>query len=60
MSAILKLITSRAKEPSTMASIGVLLSALGLQLPEAVISNGIAIVGAGAALLGMLLSEKSK
>tara|TARA_R110000822_G_scaffold274241_1_gene396618 strand:+ start:59 stop:226 length:168 start_codon:yes stop_codon:yes gene_type:complete len=52
------MIASRAKEPSTMASIGVLLSALGLQLPEAVVSNVIAITGAAAALLGMLMREK--
>ena len=58
MKAILSMIASRAKEPSTMASIGVLLSALGLQLPEAVVSNVIAITGAAAALLGMLMREK--
>tara|TARA_R100001015_G_C4522399_1_gene91041 strand:+ start:251 stop:436 length:186 start_codon:yes stop_codon:yes gene_type:complete len=60
MQAILSMIASRAKEPSTMASVGVLLSALGLQLPEAVVSNVIAIGGAAAALLGMLISEKGK
>jgi hypothetical protein len=60
MKAILSMIASRSKEPSTMASIGVLLSALGLQLPEAVVSNVIAIGGAAAALLGMLMKERGE
>tara|TARA_R110000764_G_scaffold223519_1_gene312418 strand:+ start:412 stop:579 length:168 start_codon:yes stop_codon:yes gene_type:complete len=54
------MIASRAKEPSTMASVGVLLSAAGLQLPDAIIGNVIAIVGAAAALLGMLMREKGE
>ena len=60
MKAILSMVASRAKEPSTMASVGVLLSAAGLQLPDAVVGNVIVIVGAISALLGMLMSEKGK
>ena len=58
MNTILSMIASRAKEPSTMASVGVLLGAAGLQLPDAIVGNVIAIVGAVAALLGMLMREK--
>ena len=60
MNTILSMIASRAKEPSTMASVGVLLSAAGLQLPDAIVGNVIAIVGAAAALLGMLMREKGE
>jgi hypothetical protein len=58
MSGLLNLVIARAKEPSTMASIGVLLGAVGLQVPDAVMTNVMAIVGAVAALAGMLMKEK--
>ena len=58
MSGLLNLVIARAKEPSTMASIGVLLGAVGLQIPDAVMTNVMAIVGAVAALAGMLMREK--
>mgnify|MGYP003120891516 FL=1 len=58
MSGLLNLVIARAKEPSTMASIGVLLGAVGLQIPDAVMTNVMAIVGAVAALAGMLMKEK--
>lgn len=58
MSGLLNLVIARAKEPSTMASIGVLLGAVGLQVPDAVLTNVMAIVGAVAALAGMLMKEK--
>ena len=58
MSGLLNLVIARAKEPSTMASIGVLLGAVGLQVPDAVMTNVMAIVGAVAALAGMLMREK--
>ena len=58
MSGRLNLVIARAKEPSTMASIGVLLGAVGLQIPDAVMTNVMAIVGAVAALAGMLMREK--
>ena len=58
MSGLLTLVIARAKEPSTMASIGVLLGAVGLQVPDAVMTNVMAIVGAVAALAGMLMREK--
>ena len=58
MYGLLNLVIARAKEPSTMASIGVLLGAVGLQIPDAVMTNVMAIVGAVAALAGMLMREK--
>ena len=58
MSGLLNLVIARAKEPSTMASIGVLLGAVGLQIPDGVMTNVMAIVGAVAAIAGMLMKEK--
>ena len=58
MSGLLNLVIARAKEPCTMASICVLLGAVGLQVPDAVMTNVMAIVGAVAALAGMLMREK--
>lgn len=59
MSAILNLIIARAKEPSTMASVGVLLGAVGLQIPDAILTNVMVIVGGIAALLGVFMKEKN-
>jgi hypothetical protein len=60
MSVLLNLVIARAKEPSTMASLGVLLGAVGLQVPDAVMQSAMTIVGGVAALLGVLMKEKGE
>ena len=60
MSKILQLALARAKEPSTFASIGVLLAAVGINIPDAIMTNIVTIVGGVAALLGVLMKEKGE
>lgn len=58
MSKILQLVIARAKEPSSMASVAVLLGALGWNLSDEMMSAITGIVGGVAALAGILMSEK--
>ena len=58
MSKILQLVIARAKEPSSMASVAVLLGALGWNLSDEMMSAITGIVGGVAAIAGILMSEK--
>ena len=58
MSKILQLVIARAKEPSSMASVAVLLGALGWNMSDEMMSAITGIVGGVAAIAGILMSEK--
>jgi len=58
MSKILQLVIARAKEPSTLASLAVVFSALGFNVSDQMMSAIMGIVGGAAALAGILVSEK--
>ena len=60
MSGLLNLVIARAKEPSTFASIGVLLAAVGINIPDEIMTNIVTIIGGVAALLGVLMKEKGE
>ena len=58
MSKILQLVIARAKEPSTLASLAVVFSALGFNVSDQMMSAIMGIVGGAAALAGIFVSEK--
>ena len=58
MSAILNLVISRAKEPSSMASVAVLLGALGWQVSDETLGVVMGVIGGVAALAGIFMKEK--
>ena len=58
MSKILQLVIARAKEPSSMASVAVLLGALGWNLSDEMMSVITGAVGGVAAKARILMSEK--
>lgn len=58
MSKILQLVIARAKEPSSLASLAVVFSALGFNVSDETMSAIMGIVGGAAALAGILMSEK--
>ncbi len=57
MKKILQIAIARLKEPSSMASIAVLLGALGWNLTDEMMAAVTGIVGGVAAIAGILMSE---
>ena len=57
MRKLLQLAIARAKEPSSMASVAVLLGALGWNLSDEMMSAIMGIVGGVAAIAGIFMSE---
>ena len=60
MNGLLNLVIARAKEPSTFASIGVLLAAVGVNIPDDIMTHVVTIIGGAAALAGVLMREKGE
>ena len=60
MNGLMNLVIARAKEPSTFASVGVLLAAIGVNIPDDVMMHVCTIIGGVAALAGVLMKEKGE
>ncbi len=56
--ALVKLLLARMREPSTMAGVGALLAAVGINVGEEMMTHVVTAVGALAGIGGMLMREK--
>ena len=55
---LLKLLLNRLREPSSMAGIAGLLAAIGISLPENMVTEITVVVGGLAAIASMIMAEK--
>ncbi len=55
---LLKLLLNRLREPSSMAGIAGLLAAIGISLPENMVTEITVVVGGLAAIASMFMAEK--
>lgn len=55
---LLKLLLNRLREPSSMAGIAGLLAAIGISLPENMVTEITVVVGGLAAIASMFMPEK--
>ena len=55
---LLKLLLNRLREPSSMAGIAGLLAAIGISLPENMVTEITGVVGGLAAIASMFMAEK--
>lgn len=56
---LVRLIIARLREPSTMAGLGVLLAAVGINIPADIMQHVVTVVGALAGIAGIVMSEKA-
>tara|TARA_R100000808_G_scaffold19036_1_gene41493 strand:- start:1294 stop:1476 length:183 start_codon:yes stop_codon:yes gene_type:complete len=56
--ALVKILIARLREPSTMAGLGAILAAVGINVGEEMMTHVVTAVGALAGVAGMLLREK--
>ena len=55
---LLKLLLNRLREPSSMAGIAGLIAAIGISLPENMVTEITVVVGGLAAIASMFMAEK--
>ncbi len=58
--ALVKVLLLRMREPSTMAGLGAILAAVGINLPEDLMQHIVPAAGALAGIGGMLMREKGE
>lgn len=58
--ALVKILLLRMREPSTMAGLGAILAAVGINIPEDMMQHIVTAVGALAGIGGMLMREKGE
>ena len=58
--ALVQMLLSRLREPSTMAGLAGLLAAIGISIPEAMVTQITVIIGGIAGVASMLMKEKGE